>query len=159
MGSYITTKCGHCNIKWEFLNSTRLNIKLGPPIIKCSNCNGLNTTKHKLYRDMSTLEKIWLYVEQTFLRFLFNLGVILSGFGMLYGTLLLEDEEGRIPLNKMIEIDNYVGIIIFLLIGIGIVWFGYNNLKQSFQLKEIIKSFEGVHDKNGGFVWSNEYYS
>ena len=158
MGTYITTKCGHCNVKWEFLNSTRLNIKLGPPIIKCSSCNGLNKTKHKLYRDMNTFEKVWLYVEQTFLRFIFNLGVIIMGFGMLYGSLLMEEEDGTIPLNNMLEIDNYFGIIIFLSIGLGIIWFGFNNLKQSFQLKEIIKIYEETHDKNGGFIWSHEYY-
>lgn len=158
MGTYITTKCGHCKVKWEFLNSTRLNIKLGPPIIKCSHCGGLNKTKHKLYRDMNIFEKIWLYVEQTFLRFTFNLLVICLGFGILYGTLFMKDEDGKIPLNKMIEIDNYLGILIFLGMGLGVIWFGYINLKSSFHLKEIISSYEELHDNNGGFIWSNEYY-
>ena len=77
---------------------------------------------------------------------------------MLYGSLLMEEEDGTIPLNNMLEIDNYFGIIIFLSIGLGIIWFGFNNLKQSFQLKEIIKIYEETHDKNGGFIWSHEYY-
>lgn len=158
MGIYTTTKCGHCGEKWEFLSSKRSNILLGPPVVKCSSCNGLNKTKHKLFRDMNNLEKGWFYLQQGFLRIIYNVFIILLGIGLSYGLLFLEDEKGKIPFNSMVDMGNYVGIIIFGGMGLSMVWFGWKNLKQSFQLNDIIENLENTYDNNGDFVWSWEFY-
>tara|TARA_B100001057_G_scaffold467842_1_gene526372 strand:- start:120 stop:578 length:459 start_codon:yes stop_codon:yes gene_type:complete len=151
MATYITTRCGHCNIDWEFLNRKRLNIKLGPPIVKCSSCLKLNKTKHKLYKDMTKFEKGWLIFSQTFLRAIVSIAFMLGGIWFIYNLWFGPDTE-------VYETGYGIGIFMSLL-GVGWSYLGYKGFLGVFQLKESIESFENYHNKNGGFIWSYEYYN
>lgn len=156
---YVTTKCGHCKTKWEFLSSERVDILLGPPVVKCSSCGGLNKTKHKLYRDMNFFQKSWFFIQQGLLRIIYNSGIIVFGILIPRNFLITRDKYGNIPLVGYLEDGNYFGPLIITGIGLGISWFGYNNLKDSFQLKGITRELEKRFDDNGGFLWSNEFYN
>ena len=57
MAVYTTTKCGHCGDTWEWMEQG-ITPSIGTPVIKCRKCDGLNYTKHVLYRDASIARKI-----------------------------------------------------------------------------------------------------
>ena len=80
------------------------------------------------------------------------------GIGCIYGFLLMEGENGKNGLTEMLDIKNYLGIVIFSCMGMGPIWLGWSNLKSCFNLDERIKNVEDVFDSNGGFVWSHEFY-
>lgn len=147
MGVYYTTKCGHCNIKWEFLNM-RGNTKLGPPIVKCSSCFKMNKTKYKLYRDMSIFEKTVWYVQCLF-SIGFGLIMLIGGLFLLFDMIFY---GGHI--SGIIEESDWLGWVF----SIGLILIGSRNSSEIFHLNSHRKDLEHFFDSNGGFLWSNQTY-
>ena len=135
MGKYKTTKCGHCKHYWEILAPAGSAV-VGPPIIKCRNCNGLNRTSRNLYRDVKVSQKIYFWAGTLISSIIFGIGGIAGGIGLISN----KDKSGTL------------GIIMgsFFLI------FGVLNFYILYKTKDGLKVMEDDFDKNGGFLWSDE---
>ena len=146
MGIYKTTKCGFCDIKWEFLKPS-LDDRLGPPIIKCQSCNTLNKTKSKLFRDLTQKEQKMIKFKNDKLFFLINTFLIV--ISILLGWILLGIE---------VEDRSLMGTLIVLSVP-GLILFGsIKRIEEHESLDEIVSKIENEYDKNGGFIWSNQWY-
>ena len=137
MAVYTTTKCGSCGAKWED-DSVRVFSSVGPPLVKCKACNINNKTSLKLYRDMSTFDRLFFWLGQGAYCFVF----------------------GPLGLGSAISIAFYTDFNIFLRIIISIILgcLGILVFFNLFTKPQQIKDMEELFDKNGGFLWSNEQY-
>ena len=133
MGIYTTTKCGHCNDLWEDMD-WGAHPSIGPPIIKCRKCGGLNKTKQVLYRDASLPTKISFWFGQGMNALLYGVGGVGIGIAMLSSM----DKNGWIA---------------FFPLG-----FGVFQLYELTQQTKGAKALEECFDNNGGFLWSDEAY-
>ena len=157
MGTYKTSKCGHCKKTWAFMEYGG-DSSCGPPIIKCVHCNSLNRTKMKLYRNMNLFSRITFWLGRGLFKSIFGFFMIGFGLAIFYWQYLTVEENGQTPLAYMLEINNWFGIIIFHAIALGVVWLGIFQIKEALSTKKQIKSMEELFDKNGGFFWSNQQY-
>lgn len=143
MTAIVTTSCGYCGIPWE-LNGIGISPYVGPPIVKCASCGGLNKTKHKLFRDMGVFEKGWFYIRHGLIHGILMGSIVATGGVMIYGS--------------YIERRNFNSLTFMIsCLGAFFIYFGIKHLIPIFTLREITRIFEDIHDKNGGFVWSYEY--
>ena len=63
--SYTSSKCGRCNFEFKFEHGIDyFTHEIGSPIIKCVNCDGLNSTKKKFYSNLTTFEKGKFYLGE-----------------------------------------------------------------------------------------------
>jgi hypothetical protein len=139
MGTYTSSRCGHCGSTWQFMESGR-NSKFGSPIVKCVTCKGLNKTNSKLYRDMNLFSRVLFWFRQA------------VTWGLINGLLPLVG--GVYGLVKALEAESALGGIFATLF----ILFGSYNLYGLTKLMDKIKETEDLFDKNGGFLWSNEQH-
>ena len=127
-------KCGYCNTLWTS-NVEESDSLCGPPHIKCRVCDKINNTDRVLYRDLSGLDKIWVF-GGTFLALL------------LYGFL-------PVFIGIYVIISGWDGInlaVLMILGGSFGIWFGL------FKQVDVFKKTDALYDKNGGFIWSKQEY-
>jgi hypothetical protein len=134
MGTYSTTKCGHCNYAWEIMEYGSKG-SIGPPVIKCRNCLGMNKNPQVLYREADWYTKLVFWLRVSLNALVFGLGGIAAGIGF------------YLNLDSNLK---WFGVFPFLF-GIFIVF-------QTSQNKKAINILEKTFDNNGGFVWSDESF-
>ena len=157
MATYQTTKCGHCNTKWSFMQYGE-DSSCGAPIIKCINCKGLNKTKMKLYRDMNSINRFMFWIGRGFVKPLASLVMIAVGIYVLYRIYFITDKFGVTHMSEMLEINNWLVIIFSNVVPLVIVFMGAEQIKDTLSLTKQLKLMEKTFDENGGFVWSNQQY-
>ena len=141
MAVYTSHQCGHCNVYWDILSQGADN-PVGPPLVKCRKCNGMNKTSHKLYRDMSSFDKVSFWIKQASSNIFFGLMGLFVGVGFSYKAITDYDE---------------LGWIVFIAI-IGGISLAYSQFKNLYTTPNQIKNVEKLYDQNGGFLWSDEQY-
>ena len=134
MAVYTTTSCGSCGAEWESMSVGKRN-SVGPPLVKCKVCNTLNKTSHKLYRNMNTFNRILFWLGEGTYSFIFGLG---GAVGM---ALFAND------------INIFLRIIIPVILGA----LGCLVLINLFNKPKQISEIEEIYDKNGGFMWSDDF--
>ena len=157
MGTYQTSKCGHCKKTWAFMEYGG-DSSCGPPVIKCVHCNGLNRTKMKLYREMTFFNKLTFWLGRGLVKPIFGLFMIGFGMAILYWQYLTVEDNGQSPMSHMLEINNWFGIIFFHAIAIGVAWLGISQIRDTLSTKKQVQIMEQIFDENGGFFWSNQQY-
>ena len=135
MASYQSTNCGACGASWQNM-SVEHDTNIGPPLIKCRQCNTLNKTKMYLYRDANWFGKLYYWVSTSFSTLLFGGGAIFGGIA------LVRSDIGTIA----------------IIIGVLITGFGLYLFKRLFDSPKYFKILEETFDNNGGFLWSDETY-
>lgn len=136
MGKYQTTKCGYCGINWAIMSAVDSNI--GPPKVKCRNCDEINNTEMYLYRDANWFGKLYYWVSSLINVIIFGGISFVLGIGGLSGKF----DSGNL---------GYV-------VGLVALVFSLFKFKDVFEIPKSIKNLERIYDKNGGFLWSDEYY-
>lgn len=136
MAKYQSSSCGHCGVNWQFMGSNDTNI--GPPKVKCRSCNQINSTKMYLYRDANWFGKLYYWISLLFNTILFSGVALAVGIGGLMGKF----ESGII---------GYVVGVISLTISL----FMFKNIMR---IPKNIQVLEKLYDRNGGFLWSDQYY-
>lgn len=157
MGTYQTSRCGHCKKTWAFMQYGA-DSSCGPSVIKCIHCNSLNRTKMKLYRDMTSFDRFTFWLRRGFLKPIIGLIMLGIGMGIIYWQYLTVEENGQFPMANMLENNGWFGIIIIHVIAISFAWYGISHIKDTLLTKKQIKEMEEIFDKNGGFFWSNQQY-
>ena len=137
MAIYTTTSCGSCGAEWESMSVGKRN-SVGPPLVKCKVCNTLNKTSHKLYRNMNTFNRILFWLGEGTYSFIFGLG----GLGGAIGMALFAN-----------DINIFLRIIIPIILGA----LGCLVLINLFNKPKQISEIEEIYDKNGGFMWSDDF--
>ncbi|MDB4037210.1 hypothetical protein N9473_03975 [Polaribacter sp.] len=130
----------------------------GPPNIKCSSCQHTNKTRYKLFRDMSFLQKTSILLGQTFRAITIGLTGIFMGCVIGYKFLVEPTDGFNTSFEYMLSINNWFGIILFVVLSVGTFWFGISEIRGFLNLFKTIRSFEDKYDNNEGFLWSNEWY-
>lgn len=157
MGTYQTSKCGYCKVTWSFMEYGG-DSSCGPPVIKCVHCKGLNRTKMKLYRDMSPFNRITFWIGRGLVKPIYGLFMIGFGVGLLYWQYIIVEEDGQTSMEHMLEINNWIGIVFFNAIAVGLMWLGISQIRDTFSIKKQIDQMENIFDENGGYFWSNQQY-
>ena len=134
MGVYVTTRCGHCDYAWAKMEYGDTG-EIGPPVIKCRNCLGMNNTKQLLYRDSDGYTKFVFWGRTILNAFFFGLGTIIMGVGFFVKL------EGNLK---------WFGILPFLT--------GVIVLYQTSLTTKAAKALEETYDNNVGFLWSDEAF-
>lgn len=138
MGTYYTTKCGHCNVKWEHFSSRRRS-SFGSPNIKCRSCGGMNATAMNLYRDFNLFQKLLYWVVNLIQDLLF----------LFFGLILFIGGIWSIS-------DSFSGVKLFpILVGLYLI---VRTVMGLFAYSENRKYIEETYDSNGGFLWSDEQF-
>ena len=138
MGTYYTTKCGHCNVKWENFVSRRSS-SFGPPNIKCRICGGMNVTAMDLYRDFNLFQKVFYWAGNIIQDLLF----------LFFGLILLVG--GIWSINDSFSAVKLIPILIglYFIVRVVMTFFAYSKNR---------KYIEETYDSNGGFLWSDEQF-
>tara|TARA_B100000795_G_C22605513_1_gene362974 strand:+ start:247 stop:696 length:450 start_codon:yes stop_codon:yes gene_type:complete len=93
MSKYKTSKCPNCDSYFEYINiettkSTSIYGVLGPPVVKCHNCNSLLKTKSLLWSQMSKNQKFSykfsLYLKDIFFTFAEAIFVIMLSLNIFF---------------------------------------------------------------------------
>ena len=112
----------------------------------------------QLYKEMSGISRFLFWLGRGFLKPIFGIFAAGIGIGILYWQYFIIEDHGKTPMNYMLEIKNWFGIIFFNILGIGIFWFGITQIRDTLKTYSHIKLMQHVYDKNGGFFWSNQQY-
>ena len=151
MGIYRTTSCGVCGIEFEYMQS-RGKIYIGPPIIKCRQCESLNKTNWVL-PNQATLWINFLDISQSVRNVLTALAAVLVSISI-YIVLLL-DLLGFI---EMINEDEIHPIALFIPLAC-IIAFGKTLIswyQALVERKEYHSTLVKLFNEQGGFLWSDQ---
>ena len=159
-----SSKCGHCGANWNI--SIGANSNIGPPVIKCKSCNGLNKTNMYLYRQANLFGKIWFWITQSLGGFymIIPIGIIYAQFVTTSETVY--DRWGDVVEIKEIPPDPNAFLIGFALVLAAVIFYLFIPLDSLKFIKELERRF----DENGakayvtesskdydGFLWSDEW--